>query len=210
MHGSHSRGRARRTFALSSVSVPIAVFSAPTFRSKRPKGLTALARLSALSSCKPSRRIPQAFSRGVLGVADMFVARAVTAGCFSCDGAGDAVGACARAEMPATLSKSKTPNRLRFAGRAALGRLLMIFISHWRKLDNYLEARIPDFTSRLTDNVHAVPSIWNAPVRFLECGAFASHSKSQNQELGSPTHSSDIFPSSFSPGTEIRFVLRLA
>src|SRR6266849_7737900 len=135
---------ARRTFGLSSLSAAIAAFPASTFRDKRPKALTALARLSALSPCKASRRIPQAFSRGVFGVAAVFVAGAVTAGCFSCDGAGDAVGACARAEMSATLSKPKTPIKPMFHGREVQGRLLMISISHWRKnLITMLEAGIP-------------------------------------------------------------------
>jgi hypothetical protein len=49
-----------------------------------------------------------------------------------------------------------------------------------------LEAGIPDLTSRPTDNLHAAPSIWNAPVTFFECRSFpaaAANLKTKNSIL---------------------------
>jgi hypothetical protein len=130
----------------------------------------------------------------------VFVAGAVTVGCFSCDGAGDAVGACARAEMPDIHSKPKTPNRPGFPGQADQGRLLMISISHWMKnLITILEMEISDLTSRRTEYVHAVPSIGMLKLSFLSAKPSRGRGKSQNQKLVSPTHSS---------GPEICFGLR--
>jgi hypothetical protein len=87
----------------------------------------------------------------------------------------------------------------------------MISMSIGGKLDHYLEAGIPDLTSRLTENVHAVLSkLGMLQPGFVSAELFAGHGKSQNQKLGSPTHSSDTFPSPFSPATAICFVLRLA
>src|SRR6267143_968798 len=109
---------ALRTFGFLSRSALMAAFSASTFPCKRPKALTALARLSAFAFFNPSRSIPHAFS-STAGVA---AAAGVLLDWF-------AAGACANVELPATLSKLRIPLRTLSEWRPIQDCLLFISLS---------------------------------------------------------------------------------